>query len=356
MDQSEPRKIIHVDMDCFFAAVEIRENPQLRGRPVAVGGRPGMRGVVAACNYEARKFGVHSAMPMSQALQSCPVLIIQPVNMSLYKQVSSEIHAIFANYTDLIEPVSLDEAYLDVTDSSQCQGSATLIARDIRNKINRTQGLTASAGVAPNKLLAKIASDWHKPNGLTVIGPEDVDQFVRQIPVSRITGVGKVTALKMHELGIKTCLDLQTWSEQELVHQFGKFGHSLYQFCRGIDLRSVTPTRERKSLSVEDTFEQDLPDLLSCLMALNRVYEEFMRRYQQVQDTERLQVKNLFLKLRFDNFSTTTIQVGASQPKRVLYRRLCADAWQRGRRPVRLLGIGVQFFPSSHPHQLDLFG
>ena len=196
-------------MDCFYAAVEVRENPQLKDLPVAVGGKADSRGVVAACNYEARKFGVHSAMPMSRAFQVCPNLISVPVNMGLYKSVSAAIHTIFQDYTDLIEPLSLDEAYLDVSAAKHCNGSATLIAQQIRQRIFDSQNLTASAGIAPNKFLAKVASDWNKPDGQKVITPDEVADFVKDLSVKSISGVGKVTAQRMAELELNTCDDLR---------------------------------------------------------------------------------------------------------------------------------------------------
>lgn len=348
------RKIIHVDMDCFYAAVEVRENPQLQGKPVAVGGSPQSRGVVAACNYEARKFGVHSAMPMSRAFQQCPSLITTPVHMDLYKEISSEIHQIFQDYTDQIEPLSLDEAYLDVSNSSDFGGSATLIAQQIRERIYDTQRLTASAGVAPNKFLAKVASDWNKPNGQKVITPDDVQDFVKVLPVKAISGVGKVTAKRMSELNIETCEDLNQMGLDKLNHHFGSFGEQLYQYSQGIDNRPVQTHWIRKSLSVEDTFAEDLPNLESCLLELSKIYEELLVRLVRARQKQRLIPKALFVKLRFDDFETTTIQMIGNKPDKHAYMRLCADAWQRGQRPVRLIGLGLQFNPPDMPEQLRL--
>jgi len=266
---SQPtRKIIHCDCDCFYAAVEMRDNPALKGAPIAVGGDAAHRGVIATCNYEARHFGVRSAMPTSQALQRCPHLIVIPPSMDKYREASQFITAIYRDYTDLVEPLSLDEAYLDVTDSVQHQGSGTLIAQEIRARIAQTVGITASAGVAPNKFLAKIASDWNKPDGLFVIRPKDVAEFVKTLPIAKVFGVGKVTAAKLQTLGVTTCLDLQSWSIYELENQFGKFGERLYELCRGIDQRDVCANRERKSVSVEETYTHDLPDLAACLTQL----------------------------------------------------------------------------------------
>jgi DNA polymerase-4 len=262
------KKIIHIDMDCFYAAIEMRDNPRLKNKPVAVGGNPEKRGVICSCNYIARKFGVHSAMATAKALRICPKLILLPVNMEKYRAASEKIHKIFRSFTDIIEPLSLDEAYLDVTDCKHFCGSATLIAKSIRDKINWQLKLTASAGVAPNKLLAKIASDWNKPNGQLVITPENIESFISSLPVKKIFGVGKVTAEKLTKLGIKTCADLQKISLHDLIKRFGNFGAQLYELCRGIDNREVKPNRIRKSLSVEETFMQDLVSQDECLAKL----------------------------------------------------------------------------------------
>ncbi len=349
------RKIIHIDMDCFYAAVEVRENPELKGRPVAVGGLPGQRGVVAACNYEARAFGVHSAMPMSIAFRHCPQLVRLPVRMDLYKQVSLQIRAIFNDYTDLVEPLSLDEAYLDVSGNSHCRGSASLMAREIRQRIFDTTGLTASAGVAPNKLIAKIASDWQKPNGQTVIRPEQIDDFIRPLSVKKIFGVGKVTAKKMHDLGVFSCEDLQAMDLSQLLLHFGKFGERLYQQCRGMDDRSVNNDRINKSLSIEDTYTIDLSDLEACQQELGALFENLLIRYARATEKMQnkanrlgrspqvLQTKTLFLKMRFADFVTTTAQQGGANPDLAIYRKLCSRAYARGERPVRLLGLGMMF-------------
>ena len=341
-------------MDCFYAAVEIRENPSLKGKPVAVGGSPNSRGVVAACNYEAREFGVHSAMPMSRAFQKCPQLITTPVHMDLYKSVSKIIHSIFQDYTDQIEPLSLDEAYLDVSDSPHCSGSATLIAKEIRQRILDSQRITASAGIAPNKFLAKVASDWNKPNGQKVITPNQVTTFVKDLPVKAISGVGKVTAKRMTELGLETCGDLNTMGLEGLQQNFGSFGESLYKYSQGIDNRPVQTDWIRKSLSVEDTFAKDLPNLESCLLEIDQIYEELLKRLSRAKQNQRLVAKSLVVKLRFDDFETTTIQMAGTGPNKNAYKRLCSEAWQRGRRPVRLIGLGLQFNPPDFPEQLSL--
>jgi len=229
------KKIIHIDMDCFYAAVEMRDDPTLVGHPLAVGGQPDKRGVVATCNYEARAFGIHSAMAMSQAVRRCPDLMIVPPRMSYYRDISKQIRAIFQRYTDVIEPLSLDEAFLDVTDCNLCRGSATLIAEDIRSAIRNELQLTASAGIAPVKFLAKICSDENKPDGQFVITPSEVDQFTAALPLRKIPGVGKVSAQKLAKLGLNTCQDVRNFGEPLLVKQFGKFGRALYQRALGID-------------------------------------------------------------------------------------------------------------------------
>ncbi|MFK8013642.1 MAG: DNA polymerase IV [Marinicellaceae bacterium] len=348
------KKIIHIDMDCFYAAVETRENPELIGLPVAVGGKPETRGVVAACNYEARAFGVHSAMPMSQAVKKCPQLIMLGVNMPLYRQVSQKIQAIFKQYTPLVQPLSLDEAFLDVSDCKQCKGSATLIAQKIRKQIFDEHQLAASAGIAPNKFLAKIASDWNKPNGQFVITPEQIADFVIDLPVKKIFGVGKVTNLKMQKMGIKTCSDLQKLSQVQLHERFGKFGNQLFSLCRGIDNRSVNVNSIRKSLSVEDTFVNNKSDLLACLKEVDRLFDSLVMRFDKSQKKKELPIKALYVKLRFENFDTTTAQLRALKLDIEHYKQLISTAWNRRKKPVRLMGLGIQFDSHKTQVQLDL--
>ena len=233
----DTRKIIHCDCDCFYAAIEIRDDPSLAGLPVAVGGSEDRRGVIATCNYEARQYGIHSAMASATAKRKCRDLIIIPGNMEKYRTASQQMHQIFREYTDTIEPLSLDEAFLDVTGTTICQGSGTLIAQEIRQKVRQEIGITLSAGVAPNKFLAKIASDWNKPDGQFVITPDKVEAFILKLPIGKLFGVGKVTARKMDLLGIENCGDLQDYTNFELVEMFGSFGETLYNLCRGIDER-----------------------------------------------------------------------------------------------------------------------
>lgn len=352
--QPPTRKIIHCDCDCFYAAVEMRDNPALRDLPVAVGGMPDQRGVVATCNYAARRFGVRSAMATSQALQRCPDLVVLRPAMEKYRAASRQILAIYHDYTDLVEPLSLDEAYLDVGGSTRLQGSATLIAQEIRARIAQTVGITASAGVAPNKFVAKIASDWNKPDGLFVVRPHEVDAFVAALPVGKLFGVGKVTAAKLQKLGAQTCADLRTWEPERLRHHFGKFGQRLSELCRGIDPRPVCPEQERKSVSVEETYNQDIPDLAGCLLRLPELLESLADRVERAGAGG--QIHKLFTKIRFADFHQTTAECVATAQDAARFQGLLETAFQRGRQPVRLLGVGVRLGPERHGTQLGLFG
>jgi DNA polymerase-4 len=347
------RKIIHCDCDCFYASVEMRDDPSLRGRPLAVGGRPDQRGVVATCNYEAREYGIHSAMATAQAMKLCPGLLVLPPAMEKYRTASRQIMEIYRDYTDLVEPLSLDEAYLDVTASPHCKGSATLIAQEIRRRIVETVGITASAGVAPNKFVAKIASDWNKPDGLFLVRPEEVDAFVAALPVKKLYGVGKVTAAKLNKLGATTCADLRSWTMQELQHHFGSFGTRLYDLCRGIDNRAVSTSRERKSVSVEETYTPDVPDLAACLALLPELYDSLLARIKRA-GAGKL-VNKLFVKIKFADFHQTTVECVGYAPQVPQYVRLMEAGWQRGSQPVRLLGLGVRLGETENVDQLSLF-
>ena len=249
------RVIIHLDMDCFYAAIEVRDRPELAGQPVAVGGARDQRGVLTTCNYEARKFGLRSAMPTFKALQRCPDLIVMPTRFEVYRRESAKIREILLRFTPLVEPLSLDEAFLDV---SRHEGDPSALAQIIRQLIFQNTRLTASAGIAPNKMLAKIASDWNKPNGQFEIRPEDIAVFMQELPVQKLWGIGAKSAEKFARLGIRTCGDLQRCSRIQLHEWFGKFGLELYLLCRGDDRREVTPDRERESLSKQRTFRVDL--------------------------------------------------------------------------------------------------
>ncbi|MDD2247383.1 MULTISPECIES: DNA polymerase IV [Proteiniphilum] len=295
------RKIIHIDMDAFYASIEQRDNPEYRGRPVAVGYGE-RRGVVAAASYEARRYGVHSAMPSLTALRKCPHIIFVMPRFDVYRSVSNQIMQIFLEYTDKVEPLSLDEAFLDVTVNHKGIGSATLIAKEIKQKIfNRTR-LTASAGVSYNKFLAKIASDFKKPDGLFIIGPEEAETFVEKLPVNKFFGVGKVTAKRMEELGIRTGFDLKQWAEIDLVREFGKAGITYFLFARGIDDREVESERVRKSLGAEETFLEDLDEIVDILGALDQIALEVCRRAKK----RKFLAKTLTLKIKYADFTVIT--------------------------------------------------
>ena len=344
-EQNQPRqrKIIHCDCDCFYASIEMRDNPALRGKPIAVGGSPERRGVVATCNYEAREFGIHSAMASATARRLCPDLIIIRTDMEKYRLASSQIHEIFQRYTDLIEPLSLDEAFLDVSDCDEFRGSATRIAEAIRNEVREVVGITISAGIAPNKFLAKIASDWNKPDGQFAVLPNDVDDFVAKLAVKKIHGVGKVTAAKMHRLNLRTCKDLQNFGADALTEHFGSFGERLFELSRGIDNRPVSTDRIRKSVSVENTFDTDLPDLDSSLEAMLGLLPKLELRLKRLDN--HYSIKKQFVKLKFHDFVTTTVEMLSEDTNPENYRTLCEQGFARGERAVRLIGVGVRVEP-----------
>ncbi len=341
MDQPQ-RKIIHVDMDAFYASIEQRDHPRFRGRPVVVGGDPDSRGVVAAASYEARKFGIRSAIPCARAAKLCPDAIFVRPRFEVYRQVSRDIREIFFNYTDLVEPLSLDEAYLDVTDNKVGNPSATLVAREIRDRILDQTGLTASAGIAPNKFLAKIASDLNKPNGQAVIPPERVDDFLRELPVGRISGVGPVTERKMEAIGVLTGGDLREKSIDELTARFGKQGQFFFNLARGIDNRPVSPNRIRKSVSAEQTFGNDYKDLNWLRGHLSQIAERVSERLLKSETSGR----TITLKVKYDDFEqvtrSRTVDGPTNDPDTIL--RTANDLLKQteaGTRKVRLLGIGV---------------
>lgn len=345
------RKIIHVDMDCFYAAIEMRDHPELAGKPLAVGGSN--RGVLTTCNYAAREFGCRSAMPAFKALQLCPELVLVPVRSEVYRAESSRIREIFGQFTEKIEPLSLDEAYLDV---SHLQSESACIAAEVRARIFETTQLTASAGIASNKFLAKVASDWRKPNGQFEVTEEDIAGFVETLPVEKIWGVGKRTAERIHRLGITTCGDLQNWSELDLHRHFGKFGTDLFYLSRGLDDREVNPHRERKSLSNERTFRENLLDVDEGLERLEELLEELSGDLAKHDD--RL-IREGFVKLKFEDFKITNAQQPMSQIEPPVFRKLLTEAWERGNgKSVRLIGAGVRFVPedSQAEIQMEMFG
>ena len=335
----------------------MRDDPSLRDLPIAIGGKSDRRGVVATCNYKAREYGVRSAMPTGQALRLCPDLVVVPGTMSKYRTAAQHIREIFYRYTDKVEPLSLDEAYLDVTDCNECQGSATLIAQEIRQVIAREVGVTASAGVAPNKFLAKVASDLNKPDGQYVITPSEVDAFVVRLDVKRLFGVGKVISDRLRRLGIATCGDLRQRSVVELVEYFGVFGRRLHDLSFGRDDREVKSDSRRKSLSVERTYSDDLADLPAILRKLPDLLVELRSRLRRV-GADYLVIKQV-VKIKFHDFTITTVerQVVKGLPIEA-FEELCIQAWERGGRPVRLIGVGVRFLDTrdeGRAVQLELF-
>ncbi|WP_306548212.1 DNA polymerase IV [Desulfobulbus sp.] len=336
------RKIIHIDMDAFYASVEQRDRPELRGLPVIVGGPPKSRGVVAACSYEARAFGVHSAMPSVRAQQLCPQAVFLRPRMARYQEVSGQIMALFRRYTPLVEPLSVDEAFLDVTDNLLGEPSATRIAQAIRAAIGEATGLTASAGVSYNKFLAKIASGHNKPNGITVIPPDQAKTFIAALPIGKFYGVGRVTEQKMLDRSIRTGADLLRFSRQEMVALFGKTGHFFYEIARGQDLRPVEPVRVRKSIGSETTFAEDILDYARLSAELYQIVSQVARVLAEKQTGGR----TLSLKVRYSDFTTITrsctIAQGFFSVADILASlpRLLA-ATEAGRRKIRLLGVTV---------------
>lgn len=335
---SPQRAIIHLDMDCFYAAIEVRDQPALKGKPVGVGGARDQRGVLTTCNYEARKFGVRSAMPTFMALQRCPNLIILPTRFDVYRKESAVIREILYRFTPLVEPLSLDEAYLDVTDHPGAPGP---LAQVIRGLIFRKTKLTSSAGIGPNKLIAKIASDLKKPNGQFEVKQDAVPAFMEKLPVRKLWGIGDVTEQKLEKLGIVTCGDMQRLSRIALQEHFGKFGVELYDLCRGIDNRPVEPDRERKSLSNEETFSTDLETLAECEEKLPELFEELMADLAQKESTRT--ITKIFVKLKFADFTRTTVERAGLLPSLEQFRLLLEEAFARTGKPVRLIGLGVRF-------------
>ncbi len=346
------RKIIHVDCDCFYAAVEMRDNPSLRSRPIAVGGT-GRRGVLSTCNYVARHFGIRSAMPTAWAKRLCPDLEVLPTRMSAYQEASEAIMAILGRYSDLIQPLSLDEAFIDVTDCELHRGSATWIAEDIRRTIEAEVGITVSAGVAPNKFLAKIASDWNKPNGIKVIRPEQVTGFVAVLPVEKIHGVGRVTAERLHRQGLFVCQDIIDRGLREMVERFGAMGDHLFRLSHGIDERSVSLSRSRKSVRDERTYGEEMSDFNACKSNMQSVYGALLKRLSHMD--KRAQFQKYFVKMRFSDFTQTTVETLGVSADFDQFMALFEAAWERHRKPVRLLGMGMRLKPQIDGHQLELF-
>ena len=339
------RKIIHVDMDAFYASVEQRDRPELRGKPVIVGGPPNSRGVVSTCSYEARKYGIHSAMPSSTAFRLCPQAVFVKPRFDVYKQVSDQVREIFFEYTDLVEPLSLDEAFLDVTENKKSIPLATEIAKEILKKIREKTGLTASAGVSFNKFLAKVASDINKPNGIFVVTPKRAAAFIDKLPIGKFFGVGKVTEKKMHALGIKTGADLKNIEKEEMVKHFGKPGAYFFSIARGLDNRPVNPHRVRKSMGKERTFGVDIDDrqqMLEILEKIARSIEEYLK-------THHIKGRTITLKVKYYNFKNITRSITTAEPveeSAVIMKHIRAllDKTEAGKIKVRLLGISISNF------------
>lgn len=352
----EVRRILHCDMDCFYAAVHMRDDPSIAGKPVAVGGRPEGRGVVAAASYEIRKFGVRSAMPAARALRLCPGAVFIRPDFPRYRRESNEIFRIFSDYTDVVQRVSIDEAYLDCTASLEDFGSATAIATDIRRRVRKERGLTVSVGVGPNRLVAKIASDARKPDGLTVVRPAQVEGFLMPLPARALPGVGPVTQRRLERGGVTTVGQLRALTQEELRNLAGSFGETLYRYCRGQDDRPVRVTRERKSLSSERTYEQDLETLEEMDGEVERLALEVARGLEK----RELSACTLTVKVRYADFTTVTRSQSFSLPvrdelfiaghARTLLRRTAA-----GQRRVRLLGVGASTLVVGGVEQLILF-
>lgn len=350
------RKIIHIDMDAFYASVELREKPELKHLPVVIASHH-PRAVIAAASYPAREYGLHSAMPMSQARKLCPQVVVIEPNFAKYQQVSAQIHTIFRQYTAIIEPLSLDEAYLDVTENIKQLPSATEVAMQIRQDIWQQTSLTASAGVAPNKFLAKVASDWHKPNGICVIKPNQVQNFIRDLELKKIPGVGKVTQEKLKAMNLVTLGDLQKIEERVLIQHFGKYGRQLYLYAQGIDERPVQTERQRQQISKEITFDQDYC-LAECAMHWHGLIERVWQNLQKKQ----LQARGISIKLKYPNFQviqhSKSFKQAFQQPEdladalRVLLQEMHIPPSDQ----FRLIGLGVyQLTDVQQDLQLNLW-
>ncbi|OQA80982.1 MAG: DNA polymerase IV [Lentisphaerae bacterium ADurb.Bin242] len=349
------RKIIHIDMDAFYASVEVRDNPSLRGKPLIVGGLPHSRGVVATCSYEARKFGIHSGMASSRAHQLCPEAIFLPPRFDAYRAASNRIRSIFLDYTDLVEPLSLDEAYLDVTVNKRGIPYATRTAREIKKRIRReTGGLTASAGVSYNMFLAKIASDLHKPNGLTVIRPEDAHEILMKLPIGKFFGIGPVTEKSLTARGIRIGADLFRLSLKELCALLGKSGEYYYGIVRGNDDREVMPEREHKSLGTECTFEHDITDMTELVATLAQQSAEVADDLRK----NELAGKTITLKVKYFNFRTVTrsrsldSHIDDAETIGETARNLLLKT-EAGTVPVRLIGVTVSNFHDPKPEEKE---
>lgn len=357
MSTTRPRQILHVDMDAFFAAIEQRDRPELRGRPVLVGGDPHGRGVVSAASYEARSFGCHSALPMAQAVRLCPQAVIIRPRMGRYAEVSRQVFEILEQFTPLIEPLSIDEGFLDVTGTERLFGPAEQTARELRRRICAETGLTASVGVAPNKFLAKLASDLQKPDGLVVVPPDGVQDFLDPLPIERLWGVGKATLKRFEQLHVQTFADARRLTVAELRRHFGETGEHFYHLVRGDDQRPVVPDRQARSISHEQTFATDVADLEYLRSVLLSQTEDVARRLRR----HTLLARAVTIKIRRPDFQTITRRATLAAPTdqtALLWQAAAGlfDTWVRGGvHPVRLLGVGVSQFVTGQGQQLPLF-
>jgi len=326
-------------MDSFFASIEIRDKPSLQNKPVAVAGKANERGVLTTCNYIARKFGLHSAMPTKRAIQLCKDLVIVPVNIEKYKKESNEIFKIFKCYSKKIEPVSIDEAYIDVTDSDYCSGDPEIMASQIRSCIEKDFGITASAGISINKLISKICSDWKKPNNQYSICDYEVSSFIKNVNLKKIPGIGKVNFEKCKNLNVQVCKDMYRYSSNDLSKFFGSYGGNLYELIRGIDNRDIETNRTRKSISVEDTFIKDIQSIEECKKNIAYLYKKLILRCQNLEIPMEL-TKEIFIKIKFNNFETTTRQTKCNNLNLNQYIKLFDSNIDKITRPIRLLGVG----------------
>ena len=350
------RRILHCDMDCFYAAVHMRDDPSLRGRPVVIGGSPEGRGVVAAASYEARAFGVRSAMPSARAIRLCPQLIFIRPDFARYRAESREVFAIFQRFTPLVQAVSIDEAYLDVSEHLTPHGSATGVARAIRAAVRRERRLTVSVGVGPNRLIAKIASDFRKPDGLTVVPPREVADFLAPLPVRSLPGVGPATDKRLAKLGLRTVADVRRLTAEDLESRLGRYGRTLARYCRGIDERPVRTHRERKSLSSERTYAEDLDSLEAMTAELDKQAAGVARGLAK----RDLSACTVTIKVRYSDFTTVTRSQTLPAPTRdeAVIAQCARDLLRRtqaARRPVRLLGVGASNLLTGRVEQLSLF-
>ena len=343
------RKIIHIDMDCFYAAVEMRDKPEWKNKPLAVGGRPEGRGVITTANYEARKYGVKSALSCREAVRRCPDLILVPNRFQKYKEVSGQIREIFRRHSDIIEPLSLDEAYIDVSNSKEFKGSATMIAFAIREQIYNELDLTASAGIAPNKFLAKVASDWKKPNGQFTIRPDEAADFCQKLPLKKIPGIGKVTQKKLASKGFETCNDLLPYSIAEMEHLFGRFGLRMYDLIRGIDHSKVKSQRTRKSISVETTLYVDTKDWNEIKKRVESLFDELCLRMKKANiNSEKL--KSLGIKFKTSEFQIYSKE-RACDFNLNSFLKIAEDLHLENSESIRLIGLSGKIQSSSSKQQ-----